>query len=156
MIQATVWLDLKGLMHTGKKIDLERLHTVWFHFIRFSKWQKYRDRDQWLMGQRLGVWRVWLGKGGTDAKRQHEGALLWWCLNSSVFWLLWWLHKSIHVIKLQRTICTYTQMNIGLKNGDNSKVYSLINSNMLIWISFWYFDIVLYHYILSYNCDVIL
>lgn len=26
----------------------------------------------------------------------------------------------------------HTQMNIGLKNGDNSKVYSLINSNMLI------------------------
>ena len=69
-------------------------------YIVFLRYQNYRDEEQSGVCQELEIRET----GVSDYKGSS-----WW-QNSSVSWLWWWLHESIHVIKEHRIIhrhCTY-------------------------------------------------
>ena len=72
-----------------KKINLKRLHTVWFHFITWLKWQNDRNGGQMSGCQELrevvGVEWMCLCKGNT--RGPHIEMFCVWSGSRSAFWL---------------------------------------------------------------------
>lgn len=103
LIQATSWVDLKGIM-LNERIAYSMI------CITFWKWHKNGDGEQ-TAGSGACV-----GRGGTDTK--HE-ASQWWWWHSPVSWL-WELDTQIYTWceTASNYVHTHTQMNGGLKSGE--------------------------------------
>jgi len=52
-MQQSGWMS-KGIILSGKKANHNRLHTVWFFYITFLKWQDYRSAEEISHWETLG------------------------------------------------------------------------------------------------------
>lgn len=68
-IHTTVWMDLKGIMLSGKKLISKEWHTRWFHLYNMFAMTtlKRRKTDSWLPGVRGSERKdvEWLERNGT-------------------------------------------------------------------------------------------